>query len=152
MVIFSDLSSNNSMIIVKLKLGDDISVGLYQAEDDYPTVKLNKRTSKYLLDYPELDKIPVRNLIKLTQDEVIDKSVLDKVLEQAKTDSNSAIVVKDNIVVPAFSCIRFKQFVNRTQHAFSSISPSSTLEQAAIIPLSIIAPGHSTSPFCSKCG
>ena len=94
--------------IVKLKLGDDISVGLYQAEDDYPTVKLNKRTSKYLLDYPELDKIPVRNLIKLVQDEVIDKDVLDKVLEQAKTDSNSAIVVKDNIILDSNSFASYK--------------------------------------------
>ena len=85
--------------IVKLKLGDDINVGLYQAEDDYPNVKLNKRTSKYLLDYPELDKIPVKNLIKLVQDEVIDKDVLDKVLEQAKTDPNSSIVVKNNIII-----------------------------------------------------
>ena len=94
--------------IVKLKLGDNISVGLYQAEDDYPTVKLNKRTSKYLLDYPELDKIPVRNLIKLVQDEVIDKDVLDKVLEQAKTDSNSAIVVKDNIILDSNSFASYK--------------------------------------------
>jgi hypothetical protein len=94
--------------IVKLKLGDNISVGLYQAEDDYPTVKLNKRTSKYLLDYPELDKIPVRNLIKLVQDEVIDKGVLDKVLEQAKTDSNSAIVVKDNIIIDSNSFASYK--------------------------------------------
>ena len=94
--------------IVKLKLGDDINVGLYQAEDDYPNVKLNKRTSKYLLDYPELDKIPVRNLIKLVQDEVIDKSVLDKVLEQAKTDPNAAIVVKDNIIIDSNSFASYK--------------------------------------------
>jgi hypothetical protein len=94
--------------IVKLKLGDNISVGLYQAEDDYPNVKLNKRTSKYLLDYPELDKIPIRNLIKLVQDEVIDKDVLDKVLEQAKTDSNSAIVVKDNIIIDSNSFASYK--------------------------------------------
>ena len=51
--------------IVKLKLGDNISVGIYQAEDDYPNVKLNKRTSKYLLDYPELDKIPLKNLSRI---------------------------------------------------------------------------------------
>jgi len=94
--------------IVKLKLGDDINVGLYQAEDDYPNVKLNKRTSKYLLDYPELDKIPVRNLIKLVQDEVIDKSVLDRVLEQAKTDPNSAIIVKDNIIIDSNSFASYK--------------------------------------------
>ena len=94
--------------IVRLKLGDNISVGLYQVEDDYPNVKLNKRTSKYLLDYPELDKIPVRNLIKLVQDEVIDKDVLDKVLEQAKTDSNAAIVVKDNIIIDSNSFASYK--------------------------------------------
>jgi hypothetical protein len=94
--------------IVKLKLGDDIKVGLYQAEDDFPDIKLNKRTSKYLLDYPELDKIPVRNLIKLVQDEVIDKDVLDKVLDQAKSDSNSAIVVKDNIILDSNSFASYK--------------------------------------------
>ena len=101
-------TTKDNSTIVKLKLGDNISVGLYQAEDDYPSVKLNKRTSKYLLDYPELDKIPVRNLIKLIQDEVIDKSVLDKVLEQAKTDSNSAIVVKDNIIIDSNSFASYK--------------------------------------------
>jgi len=94
--------------IVKLKLGDNIGVGLYQAEDDFPNIKLNKRTSKYLLDYPELDKIPVRNLIKLVQDEVIDKNVLDKVLEQAKTDKDSAIVVKDNIIIDSNSFASYK--------------------------------------------
>jgi hypothetical protein len=94
--------------IVKLKLGDDINVGLYQAEDDFPNIKLNKRTSKYLLDYPDLDKIPVRNLIKLVQDEVIDKSVIDNVLEKAKTDSDSAIVVKDNIIIDSNSFASYK--------------------------------------------
>jgi hypothetical protein len=101
-------ATKDGSTIVKLKLGDNISVGLFQAEDDYPKVKLNKRTSKYLLDYPELDKIPVRNLIKLVQDEVIDKDVLDKVLEQAKTDSNAAIVVKDNIVLDSNSFASYK--------------------------------------------
>jgi hypothetical protein len=94
--------------IVKLKLGDNISVGIYQAEDDFPNVKLNKRTSKYLLDYPELDKIPVRNLIKLVQDEVIDKNVIDSVLEKAKTDSNSAIVVKGDIIIDSNSFASYK--------------------------------------------
>jgi hypothetical protein len=94
--------------IVKLKLGDNISVGIYQAEDDFPNVKLNKRTSKYLLDYPELDKIPVRNLIKLVQDEVIDKNVIDSVLEKAKTDPNSAIVVKGDIIIDSNSFASYK--------------------------------------------
>lgn len=80
--------------IVKLELGDDIKIGLYQAEDDFPNIKLNKRTSKYLLDYPELDKIPLRNLLKLAQDEVIDKSLITKVLDNAKKDENSALIIK----------------------------------------------------------
>ena len=101
-------ATKDGSTIVKLKLGDNISVGLFQAEDDYPKVKLNKRTSKYLLDYPELDKIPVRNLIKLVQDEVIDKSIIDNVLEKAKTNSDSAIVVKDNIIIDSNSFASYK--------------------------------------------
>ena len=81
--------------IVKLDLGDDITVGVYTAEDDYPSIKLNKRTSKYLTDYPELDKIPFKSLIKLSSDEIIDKSLVDQTLEAAKNDPNSAIIVKD---------------------------------------------------------
>jgi len=94
--------------IVELVLGDNIKVGLYQAEDDFPNIKLNKRTSKYLLDYPDLDKIPVRNLIKLVQDEVIDKRVIDSVLEKAKSDPDSAIVVKDNIILDSNSFASYK--------------------------------------------
>jgi hypothetical protein len=80
--------------IVKLKLGDNIGVSVYTEEDDYPNVKLNKRTSKFLLDYPELDKIPFKNLMKLVVDDVIDKNVVTKLLDDAKTNPNSAIIVK----------------------------------------------------------
>jgi hypothetical protein len=75
-----DISKNDRLYvtqdgstIVRLQLGDNMKVGLYQAEDDFPDVKLNKRTSKYLLDYPELDKIPLKNLINLTNQDIIDK-------------------------------------------------------------------------------
>ena len=81
--------------IVKLILGDNIKVGLYTEEDDYPNIKLNQRTSKYLLDYPELDKIPFTNLLKLAEEGIISKELLNKVLEQAKNDPNSAIIIKD---------------------------------------------------------
>jgi len=81
--------------IVKLKLGDNIKVGLYQTEDDYPDVKLNKRTSKYLLDYPELDKIPLKDLINLSDQDIIDKEVVTKVIDGAKNNPKSALVVKD---------------------------------------------------------
>ena len=81
--------------IVKLTIGDDIKIGVYTEEDDYPNIKLNQRTSKYLIDYPELDKIPFKNLINLASEGVIDKSLVDKVIENAKNDSNSAIIIKN---------------------------------------------------------
>jgi hypothetical protein len=86
--------TKNGEAIVKLKFGDTVSVGVYTAEDDYPNIKLNQRTSKYLLDYPELDKIPFNVMIKLASDGVIDRSLLNTVIEKAKTDENSAIVIK----------------------------------------------------------
>jgi len=98
--------------IVKLDLGDNITVGVYTAEDDYPSIKLNKRTSKYLTDYPELDKIPFRDLAKLVSDEVIDQTLLDQTLETAKNDPDSAIVVKDTdngqIIVDSNSFASYK--------------------------------------------
>ena len=80
--------------IVKLTLGDNIKVDLFTEEDDYPNIKLNKRTSKYLLDYPELDKIPLKDLVKLSEDGTIDKNIVTKVLNKAKSDPNSALIVK----------------------------------------------------------
>jgi hypothetical protein len=98
--------------IVLLNLGEDIKMGLYQADDDYPNIKLNKRTSKYLLEYPELDKIPFQNLIDLVSEGVVDKSVLNAVLEQAKTNPNSSIVVKEidgkQILIDANSFLSYK--------------------------------------------
>lgn len=81
--------------IVKLNLGDDLSMGLYQAEDDYPSVKINKRTSKFLLDYPELGTIPLSLLVKLTEKGAIDSSIPKKVIDDAKKDPNSPIAVKE---------------------------------------------------------
>ena len=86
--------TKDGQAIILLTLEDNIKVGLYTEEDDYPNIKLNKRTSKYLLDYPELDKIPLKNLIQLSEKDIIDPSVVEKVLDNAKKDSNSALVVK----------------------------------------------------------
>ena len=80
--------------IVRLKFGDEISISLYQAEDDYPNVRLNRRTAKYLLDYPELDKLPFNSLLKLASDGVVDKEFINKVIEKAKSDENSSITIK----------------------------------------------------------
>ena len=80
--------------IVKLRFEDEISVGLYTADDDYPNIKLNQRTSKYLLDYPKLDELPFNSLLKLATDGIVNKEFLAKVIEKAKSEENSAIIVK----------------------------------------------------------
>jgi hypothetical protein len=80
--------------IVLLTLGDNIKVGIYTEEDEYPNIKLNQRTSKYLIDYPELDRIPLKNLLKLAEDEVVSKEFIDNILNKAKQDPNSALIVK----------------------------------------------------------
>jgi len=72
--------------IVKLTLGDDVKIGLYQAEDEYPDIKLNKRTSKYLLDYPKLDEIPFVSLIKLSQIPFTDEEVQDVFKDAISSD------------------------------------------------------------------
>lgn len=86
--------TKNGEAIVKLKFGDDISVGVYTAEDDYPNIKLNQRTAKYLLDYPELDKLPFNSLLKLATDGIVNKEFINKVIDKAKSEDNSAIIVK----------------------------------------------------------
>ena len=86
--------TKNGEAIVRLKFGDTVSVGVYTAEDDYPNIKLNQRTSKYLLDYSELDQLPFNSLLKLATDGVISKEFINKVIEKAKSEENSSIVVK----------------------------------------------------------
>jgi hypothetical protein len=86
--------TKDNQSIVLLTLGDNIKVGLFTEEDYYPNIKLNQRTSKYLIDYPELDKIPIRNLIKLAEDNVVSKEFVSDVLDKAKKDPNSALIVK----------------------------------------------------------
>ena len=88
--------TKDGQIIILLTFKDDgsIKVGLFTEEDDYPSIKLNARTSKYLLDYPELDKIPLKNLLKLVENDIVSREFVDNILDRAKKDSNSAIIVK----------------------------------------------------------
>jgi hypothetical protein len=82
--------------IVKLKFeAGDIKMGIFTENESYPNVKLNERTGKVIADYPELDKIPFSTLVKLTTDNILPKEIVNQVLEKAKTDPNSAIIIKD---------------------------------------------------------
>jgi hypothetical protein len=97
-----DLKSNERLYvtkdgdsIVKLTFGEEVKAGVYTAEDDYPNIKLNARTSKYLTEYPDLDKIPFNNLLKLASNEVVSKEFINTVLTQVQEDPNSSIIVKD---------------------------------------------------------
>ena len=82
--------------IVKLKFqGEDVEMSLYQEDDSYPKVKLNQRTSKYLREYPELDKVPLNVLLKLVQDNVVGAEFVGDILKKAKEDPNSALIVKE---------------------------------------------------------
>ncbi len=82
--------------IVLLTISDDnIIMGIYTEEDDYPNVKLNSRTSKYLLDYPEIDNIPFKTLLNLNNSGIVGKEFINKTLEKIKEDPNSSMVIKD---------------------------------------------------------
>jgi hypothetical protein len=87
-------TTDDGSTIVLLTIDDDIKMGLYQEEDDFPNVKVNKRTSKYISQYKELDKIPFKNIIKLVTDDVLEKDTLNKILDYARTNNDSAIIIK----------------------------------------------------------
>lgn len=88
--------TNNGEAIVELTFKDsDVQVGIFTEERDYPNIKLNARTAKYLTEYPDLDKLPLPTILKLVDKEVVNADFINKVLEKAQTDPNSAIVVKD---------------------------------------------------------
>jgi len=82
--------------VVKLRfVGGDIKMGIFTENESYPNVKVNERTGKVLTDYPDLDKLPFEIVIKLTSENILPKENINQIIEKAKTDPNSALVVKD---------------------------------------------------------
>jgi len=82
--------------IVKLKFEDgDIKMGIFTENESYPNVKINERTGRLIADYPDLDKLPFEITIKLVSDNILPKDTLNKIIEKAKTNPNSAIIIKD---------------------------------------------------------
>jgi hypothetical protein len=85
---------NNAIVKLKFDRGE-VKMGIFKENENYPNIKINERTGKYLADYPELDKLPFETIVKLVSDNILPKESLDKVIEKAKTDPNSAIIIKN---------------------------------------------------------
>jgi hypothetical protein len=82
--------------VVKLKFDrNNIKMGIFTENESYPNVKVNERTGKVLADYPDLDKLPFEIINKLTSENILPKEALNQIIEKAKTDPNSALVIKD---------------------------------------------------------
>ncbi len=88
-------TTSDGISIVLIDLDEEISIGIYTEDDDYPDIKINTRTVKYILDYPELDTIPIKYLIGLLENGSIGKEYIEKILSKAKDDPNSTIIVKN---------------------------------------------------------
>ena len=121
--------------IVKLTLGGDLKMGLYQAEDDFPNVKINKRTSRFLLDYPELNKIPLALLVNLSEKGAIDSEVPKKVIDDSKKDPNSSLAVRkvgnEEIIVDSNTLSAYKLKGNQiSQIPFDSEEAQSVYKDA----------------------
>ena len=85
----------STIVRLNLRGNEDIEMSLYQEDDSYPRVKLNQRTSKYLREYPELDKIPLNVLLKLVENNILGAEFVGDVLKRAKEDPNSALIFKE---------------------------------------------------------
>jgi hypothetical protein len=135
-----DLASNERIYvtkdknaIVKLKFGDTISAGLYTKDADYPNIKINKNNAKYLLDYPEIDKIPFKSTLELFKNEVVDREFINKILEKSQEDPNSTILLQtlengDQIIIDGNTFTAWKLEGNRIE----SIPVDSEEAQAAL--------------------
>jgi hypothetical protein len=81
--------------IVKLVFDDNTKLSVYTEDDDFNNVKITPRTSRFIAEYPDLDKVPFKNLLDLIEQGVLSPQSINKVLDVAKNDPNSATIIKD---------------------------------------------------------
>ena len=138
--------TSDGKAIVKLTFEDDLKMSVYTEEDDYSNVKINKRTGKYIADYPEIDLIPFKELIKLSSEEILPSDTVDKVLKKSQEDPNSGIIVKDaengEIIIDTNSFTSFKKEGNKikpvsfdneeVQNALSTETENTSLQDNAV--------------------
>jgi hypothetical protein len=89
------VTKNNEAIVRLTFEGNEAKAGVYTEERDYPNIKLNSRTAKFLLDYPDLDKLPLPTILSLVDQEIVNTDFVNQILTKAQEDPESAIVVKD---------------------------------------------------------
>lgn len=87
--------TSDKKTIVLLTIDQDLNIALYKENANYPNIKLNKENAKYLRDYEQLDQLPFKTLMQLVSANMIDKSKLNGVIEQARTNPNSGIIIRE---------------------------------------------------------
>ena len=70
----------------------DINVNLYLKTAKYKDIK---GRAKYIANYPQLDRLPFKNLMWAASNGIIGVNKLDATLETAKDDPSSPLIVKD---------------------------------------------------------
>ena len=70
-------------------------IRLVTPDKTYENIKVNERTIKLLANYPNLDELPFSTLVNLAKENLLPSQVITRVISKAKSDPNSAIIVKD---------------------------------------------------------
>lgn len=71
------------------------TIRLVTPNKTYENIKVNERTIKLLANYPNLDELPFSTLVNLAKENLLPSQVITRVISKAKSDPNSAIIVKD---------------------------------------------------------
>lgn len=71
------------------------TIRLVTPDKTYENIKVNERTIKLLANYPNLDELPFSTLVNLAKENLLPSQVITRVISKAKSDPNSAIIVKD---------------------------------------------------------
>jgi hypothetical protein len=70
----------------------DIAVNMYLKAKKYPSINAKL---KYIVNYPQLDRLPFINLMWMSARDIITKDKFNSTLDAAKNDSKSPLIVQD---------------------------------------------------------
>ena len=88
--------SKDGSTIVNIHFTSPIKLDLYQEDDYYTDVKLNKRTAQYLkeLDLNDISQISFSTIMNLSSEGIFGDEMVNNVIQNAKTNENSPIIVR----------------------------------------------------------